>query len=459
MLLQTLVELQHALRTKQISPLELTRAYLDRIDALNPQLNAFITITADSALAEAQAATAAVMRGDELGALHGIPLALKDLFDVRGVPTTAGSPLLTNNFAREDAFVTKRLRDAGAIFLGKLNLHEWALGVTSINPHFGPVRNPWNPAYIAGGSSGGSAAAIAAGLCAGSLGSDTGGSIRIPAALCGVVGLKPTYGRLSTRGVIPLAWSLDHVGPLGRCVDDVALLFSVIDGYDEADPYSKKPEARSPQPELRNTQYALRIGVPDDYFFSDLHPDTERAYRAAIQLIGELGCARHEVALPGFEIAEKASAKILLAEAAAYHRDRIAQQADRIGEDVLTRLRWGTEVTGVEYALARRTQIEWQRKMARLFESIDVLLLPATPRPATPIDDSDPLALSKGNLTRFTRMFNLTGQPALTLPGGFTGAGLPIGLQLVGAPWREDVILHVARAYEQATQWLGTNPV
>ncbi|HZY42457.1 MAG TPA: amidase, partial [Anaerolineae bacterium] len=211
--------------------------------------------------------------------------------------------------------------------------------------------------------------------------------------------------------------------------------------------------------ELRNTHDALRIGVPDDYFFSDLHPDTEMAYRAAIKLIGELGFARREVNLPGFGISEKASAKILLADAAAYHRDRIAQQADQIGEDVLTRLRWGTEVTGVEYALARRTQIEWHRKMVTLFESIDVLILPATPLPATPIDDSDPLALSKGNLTRFTRMFNLTGQPALVVPCGFTGTGLPIGLQLVGAQWREDMILHVARAYEQATEWHKQQPV
>ncbi len=363
----TLTVAREAIRTKQISPLELTRAYLDRIAVLNPKLNAFITLTAESALAEAQAATEAVMRGDELGALHGIPLALKDLFDVRGVPTTAGSPLMKDNIAHEDAFVTQQLRDAGAIFLGKLNMHEWALGVTNINPHFGPARNPWNTARITGGSSGGSAAAVAAGLCAGTLGSDTGGSIRIPASLCGVVGLKPTYGRISTRGVIPLAWSLDHVGPLGRCVDDVALLFSVIDGYDEADPYS----VRNAERDRRKTEsrHALRIGVPNDYFFSDLHPDTEAAYRAAIKTIGELGMTLIDVSLPGFEISDKASSKILLADAAAYHQNRIAQQADRaldgnqaIGEDVLTRLRWGTEVSGIEYALARRTQIDWQRK-------------------------------------------------------------------------------------------------
>ncbi len=456
---QTIAQLQQAIRTKQISPLELTRAYLDRIAALNPKLNVFITLTAESALADAQSATEAVMRGDELGALHGIPLALKDLFDVRGVPTTAGSPLMTNNVAREDAFVTQQLRKAGAIFLGKLNMHEWALGVTNINPHFGPARNPWNTTRITGGSSGGSAAAVAAGMCAGSLGSDTGGSIRIPASLCGVVGLKPTYGRISTRGVIPLAWSLDHVGPLGRCVDDVVLLFSVIDQYDDADPYSVQTVHRNRwKTESRTTQHALRIGVPNDYFSSDLHPDTTAAYRAAIKTIGELGMTLIDVSPPDFEISEKASSKILLADAAAYHQDRIAQQADRIGEDVLTRLRWGTEVSGIEYALARRTQIEWQRKMERLFESIDVLIIPATPMPATQIDDSDPLTLSKGNLTRFTRMFNLTGNPALVLPCGFSTDDLPIGLQLVGAQWREDLILQAARKYERATTWQQRHP-
>ena len=227
-----LLTASQAIRARQISPLELTQICLQRIEAINPQINAFITLTAESALAEARAATEEIAQGNYRGPLHGIPLAIKDLFDVRGVATTAGSPLLKYNVAQDDAFVVKQLREAGAIFLGKLNMHEWALGVTGVNPHFGAARNPWNTDYITGGSSSGSGAALAAGLCYGSLGSDTGGSIRIPASLCGVVGLKPTYGRVSVRGVIPLAWSLDHVGPMGRCVDDVATLFNVIDGYD-----------------------------------------------------------------------------------------------------------------------------------------------------------------------------------------------------------------------------------
>ena len=448
----TIAQASRAIRHKQISPLELTQICLQRIEAINPKVNAFITLTADSALAEAQRATEDVMRGEWRGPLHGIPLAIKDLYDVRGAPTTAGSPLLKDNLAREDAFAVSRLRDAGAIFLGKLNMHEWALGVTGVNPHFGSSRNPWNTDYITGGSSSGSGAALAAGLCYGSLGSDTGGSIRIPASLCGVVGLKPTYGRVSVRGVIPLAWSLDHAGPMGCSVDDVSLLLSAISGHDADDPYSmQNSEFGMLNAELIHTPHsAFSIGVPDEYFFRDLHPETEAAYRAAIKTLDDLGFQLIDVALPGFEVSEKASAKILLAEAAAYHQTHVEQHADHIGEDVLTRFRWGLEVTGVEYAWARRTQVEWRRKLERLFETIDALVLPATPIPATRLDDSDPLALSKGNLTRFTRMFNLTGNPALVLPCGRTETGLPIGLQLVGTHLREEKILQVAEAVEQA---------
>lgn len=423
---------------------------LRRIDAINPQVNAFITLTADSALAEARVATEEIAHGEYRGSLHGIPLAIKDLYDVRGAPTTAGSPLLKNNIASEDAFAVRRLREAGAIFLGKLNMHEWALGVTGINPHFGPSRNPWNTAYITGGSSGGTGAALAAGLCFGSLGSDTGGSIRIPSSLCGVVGLKPTYGRVSVRGVIPLSWSLDHAGPMANSAEDVALLLKVISGYDADDPYS------APNSEFRSQKAeGLRVGVPDEYFFTDLHPDTERAVQGAIKTLGEIGFQLIDVSLPGFEVSEKASAKILLAEAAAYHQEHIEQNADQIGEDVLTRFKWGLEVTGVEYAQARRTQTQWRRKMERLFETVDALVLPATPFPATPLDGSDPLALSKGNLTRFTRMFNLTGNPSIVLPCGRTQNGLPIGVQIVGPHWREDRIVQVVRAYEEARGKFG----
>jgi aspartyl-tRNA(Asn)/glutamyl-tRNA(Gln) amidotransferase subunit A len=456
----TLSAASRAIRAKQISPLELTQICLQRIEAVDAQVNAFITVTGESALRDARRATDEIANGQYRGALHGVPLAIKDLFDVRGVPTTAGSLLLKHNIAAEDAFVIEQLREAGAIFLGKLNMHEWAYGVTGVNPHFGPSRNPWNTAYITGGSSSGSAAALAAGLCYGSLGSDTGGSIRIPASLCGIVGLKPTYGRVSVRGVIPLAWSLDHAGPMGRTVDDVEALFKVIDVHDTNDPYSVRKSDLGFRNEDSNLHAErlisqFRVGVPDDYFFADLHPETAAAYRAAIKTLGEIGFELHDVALPDFEASEKASAKILQAEAAAYHHEHIEKHADQIGTDVLTRLKWGLEVTGVEYALARRTQVEWRHKLAQLFESIDALVLPATPFPATLIDESDPVMLSRGNLTRFTRMFNLTGNPALVLPCGRTSDGLPIGLQIVGPHGSEYRILWLARFYEEARGEFG----
>ncbi len=460
----TITTASAAIQARQISPLELTQICLQRVETIDSQLNAFITLTAESALAEARIATDEIARGKYRSPLHGIPLAIKDLFDVRGVATTAGSPLLKNNVAQDDAFVVKQLREAGAIFLGKLNMHEWALGVTGVNPHFGTARNPWNGAYITGGSSSGSGAALAAGLCYGSLGSDTGGSIRIPSSLCGVVGLKPTYRSVSVRGVIPLSWSLDHAGPMARCVDDVMQLFAVINRYDKGDYYSV-PNVELGIPEgryaVRSAESLLiqhskfRIGVPDEYFFSDLHPETEAAYRAAIKTLSEIGFEMRDVALPGFETSEKASSKILLSEAAAYHLEHMEQHADQIGEDVLTRFKWGLDVTGVEYAFARRTQVQWRHKMAQLFESIDALVVPATPFPATRIDESDPVALSRGNLTRFTRMFNLTGNPAIVLPCGRTADGLPIGLQIVGAHWQEETILQIAKAYEEARGEFG----
>lgn len=473
----TLAEARDAIRAGELSPLELTRAHLTRIEALNPRLNAYLEVTAETALAEAslraKMATEARAHGraDSLGPLHGLPVALKDLFDVRGLRTTAGSILFKDNLAAEDAFVTARLRQAGAVLLGKLNLHEWALGVTTNNPHFGPCRNPWDTDCIPGGSSGGSGAALAAELCLGSLGSDTGGSIRVPASLCGTVGLKPTYGRVSLRGVAPLSWSLDHVGPMARTVQDAAILLEVIAGYDPDDPYSAEetdpkrgrnawPSFQAKAALQRRGRRKWKVGLPDPYFFSDLHPDTEAAVRAAIKTIEELGCEVREVSLEGHEAASKAGSTLLVAEAAAYHHDRMRDRPGSIGEDVLTRLRWGEAVTGPEYALARRTQVQWRRKMARLFETLDLLVLPATPIPASRIADSDGVKLATGALTRFTRLFNLTGSPALVLPCGFTATppSLPIGLQIVGPAWGESKVLQLAYAYEQATGWHKRRP-
>ena len=455
----TISEARDAIRSGRLSPLELIQAHLARIEALNPKLNAYLEVAAEAALAQARAQTEELAgpgrhRG---GPLHGIPVAIKDLYDVAGMRTTAGSVLLKENVARADSVAALRQRQAGAVLLGKLNLHEWALGVTNINPHFGACRNPWNLDYITGGSSGGSAAALAAGLCLGALGSDTGGSIRIPASLCGVVGLKPTYGRISLRGVTPLAWSLDHAGPLARTVDDAAILLQTLAGYDPEDPASAREADREIDWQAETGASGLRVGVPPASLLAGLHPEVEAAVRAAFAALPGLGCELREVALDGYDRASAASSTVLLAEAAAFHRERMAEHPEAIGPEVLPRFRAGAEISGTDYALARRTQAEWTRAMVRLFETVDLLVLPATPAPALPLADSDALKAAV-LLTRFTRVFNLAGLPALSLPCGFTSIGLPIGLQIVGPAWAEARALRLAGAYEAAAGWHKQRP-
>ncbi|MBZ5535778.1 MAG: amidase [Acidobacteriia bacterium] len=456
----TLAKARDEIRAGRLSPLELTRAYLARIEALNPAINAYLHVAGESALQEARKATEAVAQGKPLGPLHGIPIGVKDLYDVRGMPTTAGSILLKDKIAAEDAFIVERLRRAGAILLGKLNMHEWALGVTTVNPHFGACHNPWKLDYIAGGSSGGSGAALAAGMCLGSIGTDTGGSIRIPASLCGVVGLKPTYGRLSLNGVVPLSWSQDHAGPMARNVEDVALLLAAVSGYDAGDPSSvdrRVEDIASPVTSI-HIPLQFKVGFPDELFLGGNDPETRSAVEKAVAIIPALGCEVREVSFEGYEKAMDASGLILQAEAAAYHSAHILKHPDKIGVDVLERLRQGLEVTGTEYALARRIQVQWQRKMSLLFETVDLMVLPATPQPATPITESEAVPLARGQLTRFMRLFNLTGTPALVLPCGFTRSGLPIGLQIAGAAWSEAKLLQLARAFEEATDWHHRQP-
>lgn len=454
--LLTLSQTADLIRRGDLSPVALTEALLVRIEQLNPVLNAYLTVTAETARREAQAAER-LIGTPEPPPLLGVPLALKDLFDVRGLATTAGSVIRADAIATEDAAVTARLRAAGAILLGKLNLHEWALGVTTNNPHFGPTRNPWDLERIPGGSSGGSAAAVAAGLCLGSIGSDTGGSIRIPASLCGIVGLKPTRGRVSLRGVVPLSWSLDSAGPMTRTVRDIALLLQVIAGYDPADPASADVFVDDYLLRLEEGLVGLKVGVPHDYFFDDLDAEVAAAVRAAIDELARLGAAVRVVRLPEARTAWDASSTILLCDAAAYHRDHLRQRPDEIGPDVRTRLETGAALSGCDYALARRTQAEWQRRLERLFEEIDILITPTTPIPAPRLDEAEALVAAFG-LTRFTRPFNLANVPALSLPCGFTQSDLPIGLQLVGRPWSEAILLRAAYAYEQATPWHTMHP-
>ena len=449
--LETIVELAPRLRRKDVSPVELTRAFLDQIAALNPTLNAFITVTSESALAEARAAEKEIWRGEWRGPLHGIPIALKDLIDTAGVPTTAASKLFERRVPTEDAEVVRRLRRAGAIFLGKNNLHEFAYGGSSLVSFFGDVHNPRNSAHIAGGSSGGSAAAVAGDLCYAAIGTDTAGSIREPAALCGCVGIKPTYGRVSARGVIPLSWSLDHVGPLAANVEDTAIMLQAIAGYDPGDAGSVNVPVVDYVSSLQEGAKGLRVGIPRKYFYEELDSEVLAAVEKAIGVIGTLVEQVREV-----QIDVNSDRTVQAAESFAYHAENIVRLPELYQPETLRRIRSGEPIPAADYIQKRRELDAARRSAHQIFGEVDVLVTPTVPIPAPAIAElkKDPFALRPAELTllRNTRPFNVLGLPAISIPCGVTKSGLPIGLQIAGGHWREDQVLRLAHAYEQANQ-------
>ncbi len=440
------------LKHKQISPVELTRAHLERIGQLDQRLNTFITITPELALQQAWQAEKEIQHGGYKGALHGIPLALKDLYETQGIRTTAGSTFFADYIPEADAAVVQRLKEAGAVLLGKLNMHEIALGVTNENPHYGDCCNPWDLTRITGGSSGGNAAALAAGLCMGALGSDTGGSIRIPSALCGVVGLKPTYGRVSLRGVIPLSWNLDHAGPMARSVQDVAILLQSIAGYDPQDAWSVDMPVEDyltiPKQDLRGWRIAQAI----DSYFTDVEVvegEVQSAIKQAAQVFESLGAQVEQVPFPNAREAAMANGLMTPSDAAAFHHQRLAENPQGFGQDVLKRLQTGAAHSSTEYSLARRMQTILRCQFKEFFDEFDLLLTPTTPVTAplrNPADAFDRPRL----LTRFTAPFNLTGLPALSVPCGWSSEKMPIGLQIVGKAWAEAKVLLAGKLYEQA---------
>ena len=442
-------------RDKKISPVELTQACLSRIESLNPKLNAFITITAESALAQARQAETEIASGKWRGPLHGVPIALKDLFDAAGVPTTAASGLFKDRIPAQDSEVVRRLKVAGAVFLGKLNMHEFAYGGSSVVSFFGPVRNPWSADYMAGGSSGGSAAALAAGLCYAATGSDTGGSIREPSAYCGTVGLKPTYGRVSTRGVIPLSWSYDHAGPMTRGVTDSAVMLQVLAGHDPEDPNSLDVPVPDYAAALNQTR-SLRVGIPRALFYEALHPEIEGAMNAAVSLIGKMTSVRE------IEIPASNDTTILRAEAYAFHSDNVKKHPELYQPETLKRIRAGEDVTTTAYIQAKRQVDLYRHSITKLFETVDLLITPTTPVPPFTISellaDMDNLRAKELQCLRNTRPFNVLGLPTISVPCGFTKTGLPIGMQISGAPWAEANVLRLALAYEQQTEWHKRQP-
>jgi aspartyl-tRNA(Asn)/glutamyl-tRNA(Gln) amidotransferase subunit A len=450
-------QLSPLLQRKEVSPLEITRICLDRIETLNPALNAFITVTADSALVEARRAEVEIGRGEWRGPLHGVPVAIKDLINTAAVRTTAASALNANHIPTEDAEVVRRLREAGAVIVGKNNLHEFAYGGSSLISHFGAVHNPWAVNHIAGGSSGGSAAAVASGLCYAAIGTDTAGSIREPAALCGCVGLKPTYGRVSARGVIPLSWSLDHVGPLTATVADAAIVLQAIAGYDRAETTTADVSVTNYVSACQESARSLRVGTLRSYFCDDLDPEVAAAFEQVVAVVKTLVAELKDVRLD-----VPTDRTLQAAESYAYHAESVSKTPELYQPETLRRIRSGATVSAADYIRHRRELDEARREIRDAFAAVDLFIAPTMPIPAPKIDDlranPDALRPAELKLLRNTRPFNVWGLPAISIPCGFTRAGLPIGLHIAGPPWREDLVLRLANAYEDATAWHKRKP-
>jgi aspartyl-tRNA(Asn)/glutamyl-tRNA(Gln) amidotransferase subunit A len=458
----TLAEAAELLEAGKLSPVELARATLDRIQEL-AHLKAYITVMGEQALAAAREAEAEIRAGKYRGPLHGIPVGLKDLVNTAGVLTTGGSPLLAKHVPSEDAHVVKLLRDAGAVFVGKLNMFEFAFGATGINPHYGTAANPWDPTRMPGGSSSGSGVGVAAGLCAMALGSDTGGSIRVPAAFCGIAGIKPTYGRVSRAGVLPLAWSMDHVGPMARGVEDLALSLNVLAGYDPADPGSAPVPVSDFASGLKEGVRGLRIGLARDDFFEHAEDEVARAVEDAADVLRALGADVREVP---FRFVRESGliGAITPVESGTYHLPRLRERWDEYDPELRARFLPGLAVTGRMYLNAQRARAVFNERMRAAFETVDAVIAPTVPFPAPPLEqriwelDGRTERINVG-LVLLNQPCDLSGFPALSLPCGFTSGGLPIGLQVMGKPWDEATVLRVGHAYEQATPWHTRHPL
>jgi aspartyl-tRNA(Asn)/glutamyl-tRNA(Gln) amidotransferase subunit A len=453
----SIAELAPRVAARELSPVAITELLLARIEQHDAQLRSFITVMADSARHAARAAEAAIQAGNYLGPLHGIPIAIKDLYATRGVRTTFGSPLFAEWIPDYDAAVVERLKRAGAVLIGKANLHELAFGTTSANPHYGAVNNPWNLQCHAGGSSGGSAAAVAAGLAFGALGSDTGASIRQPAACCGIVGLKPTYGRVSKFGALPLSWSMDHAGPMTRTVTDAALMLQVLAGDDSRDPGCVSHPVPDYTAQLDGGVRGKKIGVAREFFFAECDPDVVSAVEAALDVFRDLGATVEDLTLPDMQAARAAGTVILFSEAAAYHAADLRQRPHAFSDEVRALLEMGSFYTAIQYVQAQRLRRQLTTETCRALAAYDAMVMPTSPIPATPLNPDPPghAALRPRN----TLPFDLISLPAISVPCGFTRAGLPVGLQIVGKAFDEAGVLRVARAYEQATAWRTHHPI
>ncbi len=459
----TLLEAAQAVRERRVSSVELTRAALDHMEREDRSIHSFITVLRDYALERAAEADREVAAGTVRGPLHGIPVAVKDLIDMRGVRTTGGARIYDDVPAAENAAVVEKLEGAGAVIIGKLNLHELAYGVTSENPHYGSVHNPWNREHSAGGSSGGSGAAVAIGFVFAALGTDTGGSIRIPAAFCGVVGFKPTYGLVSRHGVQTLGFSLDHVGPLARTVRDAAVVLTVIAGFDRRDPASAKVPVADYVPREGCSIRGIRLGFPETWVSEHVDREVAEAVRGAVSRAASLGAEVIEVNLPNLEAINTVGQVLLLAEAAAL-LERFLDRRSRIGADVLALLEQGRLLPATDYINAQRLRRQFQADFKTLWSQVDCLVTPATPIPAPRLGQ---ITVKIGNTkefvrplaTRFSRPMNVLGVPAISVPWCLNSANLPIGLQISAGPFQDALVLRVAAALEDSASPRGMKTV
>ena len=449
--------------SKELSPVDLIKAHLDRIEATDSKLNSFITLAAEQALLTARDAEREIQSGRYRGPLHGIPIALKDLFYVQGMRNTSGSKMFDDFMPSFDGTIGSRFRQAGAIILGKLNLSQFAFGPTGENADYGDMHNPWDITRISGGSSGGSGTAAASGQAAITMGTDTGGSVRIPSALCGLVGMKATYGLLSRHGLVALSWTLDHPGPMTRTVEDCALALNAIAGHDPLDVTSAKVEVPDYRAALNGDIRGLRIGVPKEYYEAPLDPQVSAAVSEALDNLKKLGADVSEVSWPVYHDSHAIVTTLLYAEAAAGHRKTVLSRGQDYDPAVRMRLETGLFITAAEYIQALRARNVYVSQTEALFDSVDLLVGPMEPTVAFPIGqrevkidgrviDSVPL------LTQYTRPFNITGYPAVTVPCGFSLDGLPMGLQMAGRPFEETTVLNAAYAYQQTTEWHNRRP-
>jgi len=445
----TIRQASDLLRSKSASPVELTRACLDRIQAYNSKLNAFITVTGEQALADARVAEDEIRRGKWRGPLHGVPIALKDNIDTAGIRTTGGSEVFQDRVPTEDAEAARRLKNAGAILIGKLNLVEFAYGGNPTVTHYGTVHNPWGLDRSPGGSSSGPGAAVAADLCYGSLGTDTAGSIRMPASNCGIVGLKPTYGRASLRGVIPLSWTLDHIGPLSKSVEDAAILLQAIAGYDPLDTTTVDLAVPDYSRALRMPTTKLRLGRPASYF-DGLHPEVAKAVDAAIQVLQPLTAGLSDVRLP----AAVNGARLWGPEAYLYHAPWFTKTPEKYQPAVRRSLQQSADAKASDYVQARREVDQLRREIPKIFASVDLLITPTMVTPPPPLVGGASGGPGRNN----NAPFDVFGLPAISVPCGFSSDGLPIGLQTIGAPFAESTVLALAHAYEQKTDWHRRRP-